>query len=189
MYAETNRVFATKYFWWFFQIQPAPLPEKLISADPAFYLREHLSVQSKTPGAVSEEVMHEYLRCYQLPNAIHAVREDYRAAAGIDLEQDAQDYRAGKRIGAPLLALWGAKGTVGELYDVLGTWRDKALQVSGKALDCGHLLPEEDPGSTLSELNDTFAGNQSIRKQRKRKRRWSARIICRSLPSTIPGRL
>jgi haloacetate dehalogenase len=65
------------------------LPEKLISADPAFYLRELLSVQSKTPGAVSEEVMHEYLRCYQLPNAIHAVCEDYRTAAGIDLEQDA----------------------------------------------------------------------------------------------------
>jgi haloacetate dehalogenase len=54
------------------------------------------------------------------------------------------------------LALWGAKGTVGELYDVLGTWRDKALQVSGKALDCGHLLPEEDPGSTLSELKKFF---------------------------------
>jgi haloacetate dehalogenase len=63
--------------------------------------------------------MREYLRCYQLPNAIHAVCEDHRAAAGIDLEQGAQDDRAGKRIEAPLLALWGAKGTVGKLYNVL----------------------------------------------------------------------
>jgi haloacetate dehalogenase len=103
--------------------------------------------------------MRECLRCYQLPNAIHAVSEDYRAAAGIDLEQDAQDDRAGKRIEAPILALWGAKGTVGKLYDVLETWRDKAVQVSGKAFECGHLLPEEDPGSTLSELKKFFGAS------------------------------
>jgi haloacetate dehalogenase len=81
--------------------------------------------------------------------------QSFQAGQRLTLEW-VEDDRAGKRIEAPLLALWGAKGTVGELYDVLGTWRDKALQVSGKALDCGHLLPEEDPGSTLSELKKFF---------------------------------
>lgn len=152
MYARTDQAFATRYFWWFFLIQPAPLPERLIDADPEFFLRTHLDGQSKTPGATSEAVFQEYLRCYLDPATRHAICEDYRAAAGIDLEHDAAD--ADRRVEAPLLALWGAKGTVGQSYDVLATWRDKARDVRGHALDCGHTLQEEAPEATLAALLD-----------------------------------
>jgi haloacetate dehalogenase len=150
MYARTTKEFATRYFWWFFLIQPAPLPERLIGADPEFFLRTHIEGQSKTPGSTSEALFQEYLRCYLDPATRHAICEDYRAAATIDLDHDAAD--ADQRITAPLLALWGAKGTVGQLYDVLGTWREKALDVRGQALDCGHTLQEEAPEETLREL-------------------------------------
>lgn len=150
MYARTDREFATRYFWWFFLIQPAPLPERLIEADPEFFLRHHLAAQSRSPGVPSEELIEEYLRCYRLPGTIHAICEDYRAAATIDLEHDAAD--AGRRIETPLLALWGAKGVVGKLYDVLDTWRAKAADVRGTALDCGHVPQEEVPVETAEAL-------------------------------------
>ena len=96
--------------------------------------------------------MAEYLRCYCKPETIHALCEDYRAAAGIGLELDAADEIEGRQVTAPLLALWGAKGVVGLLYDVLETWRERARDVRGHALDCGHLLPEEAPEGTYDAL-------------------------------------
>jgi len=155
MYARTNQEFATRYFWWFFLIQPYPLPERLIAADPEFFLKTHIDGQSKTPGATSRELFQDYLRCYQDPATRHAICEDYRAAASIDLAHDAAD--ADARIVAPLLALWGGKGTVGALYDVLETWREKALDVRGHALDCGHTLQEEAPAETLAALLEFLA--------------------------------
>ena len=149
MYARTDKEFATRYFWWFFLIQPEPLPERMIGADPAWFLAEHVFRQIKVPGGTEDAAFAEYLRCYT-PQTIHAICEDYRAAATIDLEHDGAD--AHLRVQAPLLALWGAKGVVGALYDVLETWREKALEVSGQALPCGHTPQEEVPEETLREL-------------------------------------
>jgi haloacetate dehalogenase len=150
MYARTDKAFATRYFWWFFLIQPYPLPERLIDADPEFFLRRHIDGQSKTPNATEPMIFDEYLRCYLDPKTRHAICEDYRAAAGIDLVHDESDQD--RRLAMPVLALWGKKGTVGELYDVLQTWRDKADDVSGRGLDCGHTLQEEAPDEVLSAL-------------------------------------
>ncbi len=150
MYERTNQEFATRYFWWFFLIQPAPLPERLIAADPEFFLRRHIESQIKVPGATSEALFAEYLRCYQEPTTRHAICEDYRAASTIDLDHDRAE--GNRRIEVPLLALWGAQGTVGRLYDVLETWREKAHHVRGRALDCGHSPQEEAPEETLREL-------------------------------------
>lgn len=150
MYARTDRAFATRYFWWFFLIQPAPLPERLIEADPEFFLRTHIDGQTKIANATEPEAFAEYLRCYRDPRTRHAICEDYRAAAGIDLLHDAEDAQA--RIEVPLLALWGGRGTVGQLYDVLATWREKANDVSGRPFDCGHTLQEERPEETTAEL-------------------------------------
>lgn len=152
MYERTDRAFATRYFWWFFLIQPPPLPERMIGADPAFYLRHHLAGQSRTPGVPDPALTAEYLRCYDDPAGIHAICEDYRAAATIDLAHDRADVAAGRRVTAPLLALWGAKGTVGALYDVEETWRDCAEDVRGAALPCGHVLQEEAPDALLAAL-------------------------------------
>ncbi len=150
MYARTDKDFATRYFWWFFLIQAAPLPERMIGHDPEYFLRTHIAHQSKTSGSTAPEIFAEYLRCYDDPATIHAICEDYRAAATIDLEHDAADGH--RRVEVPLLALWGGKGTVGALYDVLDTWRDKATRVAGRALDCGHTLQEEHPDEVLAEL-------------------------------------
>lgn len=150
MYALTDKTFATRYFWWFFLIQPAPMPEKMIAADPEFFLRKHINGQLKIPGATSPEIFAEYLRCYQQPETLHAVCEDYRASATIDLEDDEQDNH--QRITSPLLVLWGEKGTVGQLYDVTSTWKEKATDVRGKAMPCGHSPQEECPEELLAAI-------------------------------------
>ena len=160
MYALTDKAFATRYFWWFFLIQPAPLPEKMIGNDPAFFLQKHIEGQLKTPGATEPEIFADYLRCYRDPAMIHAACEDYRAAATIDLQDDAED--SAKRISCPLLLLWGEKGTVGQLYDVVATWKEKALNVSGEALPCGHSPQEEVPEKTLASLLPFLTGRRSF---------------------------
>jgi len=143
MYAKTDMEFARRYFWWFFLIQPEPFPEKLIGTDPEWFLRRHIAGQLKIAGSCEESAITEYLRCYRNPATIHAICEDYRAAATCDLEDDHAD--CFRQIEAPLLLLWGALGTVGELYDVPATWREKAIRVSGEALPCGHSPEEECP--------------------------------------------
>ena len=153
MYAKTDKIFATAYYHWFFLIQPFDLPERLIGAAPDYYLRSKLGHWGRTKNAFPEEVVTEYARCFRDPAAIHASCEDYRAAASIDLEHDAADDRAGHRIKAPLLALWGAKGFVGRAFDVLASWREKSdAPVSGHPVPSGHFLPEEAPDETASAL-------------------------------------
>jgi haloacetate dehalogenase len=152
MYAHTNQEFATKYFWWFFHIQPAPLPERMIDAVPELYLQEHLTAQSRTPGAVTPDAFAEYFRCYRNPACVHAVCEDYRASVSIDVK--IHEEAGGAKATPPLLVLWGAKGTVGQLFDVLALWREYAADVRGEALPCGHLIAEEDPDGLLRALGN-----------------------------------
>jgi haloacetate dehalogenase len=157
MYRGTNQEFATKYMWWFFLIQPAPLPEYMIGLDPEFYLQQIFKGLNKTPGAIAPDTMNEYVRAFANAAAVHASCEDFRAAADIDLEMDKADEEAGKTIGCPLHVLWGAKGTVGSLWDMVAAWREKcAASVTGKALDCGHFLAEERPQDVLTELFHLF---------------------------------
>lgn len=156
MFKTTDRDFATGYYHWFFLIQPDGLPEHMIGTDPAYYLAEKLKRWS-APGAVfAEEAMAEYLRCFSKPESIHASCEDYRASASIDLEHDEEDIN--KKVQCPLLVLWGTKGFVHRTYDVLAVWRDRAKQVEGKGIDCGHFLPEEAPAAVCEELLRFFGG-------------------------------
>jgi haloacetate dehalogenase len=151
MYGHTNQEFATKYFWWFFHIQDAPLPETMINAVPEVYLKAHLEEQSKTADAVTLEAFAEYLRCYRDPACVHAVCEDYRASVSIDMKDMQAD--PGRKVSQPLLALWGAKGTVGKLFDVISLWKLEAENVNGEGLPCGHLIPEEAPEALLAALD------------------------------------
>ncbi len=155
MYAHTNQEFATRYFWWFFLIQPDGLPEKMIASDPEYFLRRHIASQVKIEGSVEEAAIDEYLRSYSDPATLHAICEDYRAAASIDLEHDRADQAS--RIKAPLLAIWGEQSVVGELYDVKATWEEKATRVSGVALPCGHAIPEEAPRELTAHILNFLA--------------------------------
>jgi haloacetate dehalogenase len=156
MYPETNREFATRYMWWFFLIQAYPLPEHMIGLDPKFYL-EYVNALNKTPGAIGPDEMNEYIRAFSNDATIHATTEDFRAAADIDLEMDQSDDKADRKIQCPVHALWGAKGSVGVLWEVLATWREKSVgPVTGKALDCGHFLQEERPQDVINELLQFF---------------------------------
>ncbi|WP_322822708.1 alpha/beta hydrolase [Chloroflexus sp.] len=152
MYLTADREFATAYYHWFFLIQPAPLPETLIGADPEFWLRSKLKHWGRTPTAFRDEAVAEYLRCFRDPATIAASCADYRAAATIDLEHDEADRRAGRKVQCPLLVLWGAEGFIGRKYDAINVWREYALDVQGHSVPGGHFLPEEAHAETLAAL-------------------------------------
>lgn len=153
MYTTADMEFARVYYHWFFLIQPYDLPEKMIGADPEYYLRKKLVQWSRDEEAITPEAFAQYLRC-MTPEMIHASCEDYRASASIDLLHDEEDLS--RKVSCPVLALWGEKGFVGHRYDVLQTWRDKAHDVRGHSLSCGHYLPEEAPEETLEALKTFF---------------------------------
>ena len=142
-YSMVTREFATAYFHWFFLIQPAPLPETLIGNNAEFYLKRFLGGPAITPDAFAE-----YLRTFRDPATLHATCEDYRAGATIDLVH-AEETRD-RKVSCPLLVLWGERGTVGRLYDVMKIWREHATNVTGRSLPAGHFIPEELPAETLS---------------------------------------
>ncbi len=150
MFSHTDQAFATGYYHWFFLIQPDGLPERMIGADHAYYLKEKLR-RWAAPGAVYDEAaVTEYLRCFSQPDAIHASCEDYRAAASIDMQHDAAS--RSERVRCPLLVLWGANGFIQRSYDVLSVWRDYADTVEGFAVNSGHFLPEETPEEVSAAL-------------------------------------
>jgi haloacetate dehalogenase len=155
MYGKTDMAFATAYYHWFFLIQPFDLPERLIGADPAYYLHRKLGGWGTGIAHFDPRAMAEYERCYRDPATIHATCEDYRAAASIDLAHDAAD--EDRRVACPLLVLWGDKGVVHRLFDPLADWRRVADDVQGRALSCGHYLAEEAPEATLAEFERFFA--------------------------------
>jgi haloacetate dehalogenase len=151
-YSTVTREFAEQYFHWFFLTQPAPFPETLIGNSAQFYLESRFLLLRPVGGtaAMAPEAVAEYLRCFKDPATIHATCEDYRAGATIDLTHSEETRE--KKVTCPLLVLWGSRGTVGRLYDVMKIWRDHAIDVRGKALPAGHFLPEEVPEETLTEL-------------------------------------
>lgn len=154
MYEKTDMAFAAAYYHWFFLIQPFDLPERLIGADPDFYLEKKIGAWSQVTDCFSPEALAEYKRCFNSLETIHATCEDYRAAAGIDLDHDRADHA--RKIACPLLVLWGARGLIARTYDVLSVWRERAVNVQGRALPCGHFLAEEAPEETLAELQAFF---------------------------------
>ncbi|WP_312380211.1 alpha/beta fold hydrolase [Pseudomonas oryzihabitans] len=151
MYRQTDEAFARAYWHWFFLIRPAPLPERLIEADPEGYLKGVMGTRSAGLAPFPPEVLAEYLRCLSLPGTARGICEDYRASAGIDLAHDQADLDAGRRLELPLRLLWGAEGTVGRCFDPLAEWRQVANQVSGRALPGGHYLAEELPDLVVEE--------------------------------------
>ena len=156
MYEKTNMEFARDYYHWFFLIQPAPFPETLISANPEIYLRKAIGGRSAGLTPFTPEAYAEYARCIKDPATIHGMCEDYRASASIDLEHARTDIEIGRKIECPMLALWGAHGVIEKCFNALDEWRQVARHVQGRALPCGHYIPEEAPEELLAELFSFF---------------------------------
>lgn len=152
VFRTADQALATAYYHWFFLIQSDGLPEHMIGLDPEYYLRDKLRRWSRVPDAFDEAAVQQYLRCFRDPATIHATCEDYRAAASIDLEHDEADVH--QRVQCPVLALWGSLGFVGQMYDVPAVWRERAEEVTGRPLECGHFVVEEAPDETLASLQD-----------------------------------
>lgn len=148
MYERTDETFARAYWHWFFLIQRAPTPERLIEASPRGWMQATMGVRGAL-DAFDPRALAEYERCLSLPGAAHALCEDYRAAAGIDLEHDRADRAAGRRLAMPLQVLWGERGIIARCFDALSLWRAVADDVRGGALHCGHYVPEEAPQALL----------------------------------------
>jgi haloacetate dehalogenase len=150
VFATTDQALAPAYYHWFFLIQPDGLPEHMIGQDATWWLSETLRRWAAPGFQFDPAALAAYERAFDDAPTIHAQCEDYRAAATIDLVHDAED--AGARIACPLMVLWGERGAMHRIYDVLGTWRDEGVDVRGRAIDCGHFLAEEAPEATAREL-------------------------------------
>ena len=150
MYSSTTMQFARAYWHWFFLIQEEPLPEKMLQGHVPWYILRRLGRGPSGLKHFTKEAIVEYTRAFRDPRCIHATCEDYRAAATIDLVHDKQDRR--RKIRMPVLALWGKHGVINALFNCLADWREVAEDVRGRALNCGHFIPEEKPRELLAEL-------------------------------------
>ena len=154
VFSTVDKEIATGYYHWFFLIQGNGLPETLIGHDPGYYLQAKLRQWAGDANAFDRRAMQEYIRCFSDPACIHASCEDYRAAASVDLTHDEADMD--RKLQCPLLVLWGEKGLMERHYDVPATWRERASDVRGRKLACGHFLAEEKPKETMTELLSFF---------------------------------
>jgi haloacetate dehalogenase len=159
LFNNVTKQWATFSWHWFFMIQPYDFPEHLMSADPDFFISKKLAKTKQGLSFFDPAALEEYKRYMRNPATVHAMCEDYRATAGVDLEMDTKDFEAGKKITCPVLVLWGATGGVGRNHKPGPgeIWQRYAADIRGaKALPCGHYLSEEAPQETYKELREYF---------------------------------
>ena len=156
MYDNTSDAFARAYWHWFFLIQPSPLPEALIESDPVRYVRSVMGKRHAGLAAFASAALAEYERCAQIPGTASSICEDYRASATIDLAHDRADVGAGTKLQQPLRVLWAEHGAVGQCFDVLRLWQERASDVSGARVPCGHYIAEEAPAQLLAQAFEFF---------------------------------
>jgi haloacetate dehalogenase len=160
MWQRMDAALAMRAWHWMFLALPAPFPETLIGHDPKFFFdsRATAGAKQKDSAIFDPRARAHYHAAYEDPSRIHAMCEDYRAGRTTDLACDEADRAAGKKIGCPVLALWGSTGLPANAgLDPLACWRDWAGNLSGFAIDSGHYLPEENPDATAKALLDFFA--------------------------------
>lgn len=156
MYEQTSMAFAKSYWWWFFLIQPSPFPETLITAAPETYLKKKIGYGRAGLTPFTDETYAAYLSYVSDWATVHAMCEDYRAAASIDLVHDREDRGAGRKLTVPLRALWGEHGVVHQCFKPLDDWRAVATEVSGGPVPGGHYIPEELPDLLVAEVDSFF---------------------------------
>ncbi|HUK11509.1 MAG TPA: alpha/beta hydrolase [Stellaceae bacterium] len=155
---HTSKDWALKSWHWPFMAQPYDFPERMMAAVPAqWYMEKKLSKPGIGLGFFDPQAFAEYVRCFNW-KTIRGSCEDYRACATCDFEMDDADFKADRKVGVPLLAVWGSRSHTGKVYgDLLPVWRRYADHVSGGPIACGHYVPEEAPEETLTWLLGHFA--------------------------------
>jgi haloacetate dehalogenase len=157
-FERADMAFGLGYYHWFWFAQPHPFPETLINAAPEAWFTAHTSREPKPSTFFHPQAMADYLAAVRTPEMIRGMCEDYRAAAGIDLEHDRSSRAAGVKVQCPMLVLWGAKGKIPKWYDALAIWRQYCLaDVKGSAVASGHYLAEEAPEAVLAEFDAFFS--------------------------------
>jgi haloacetate dehalogenase len=161
VWERADKRLATAFWPWSLLAQPEPLPERLLAGAPDAVIDDALAQWGSAPGAFSEEVRAAYVHALRDPAHVHAICEEYRAAATLDHEHDFSDREAGRRIECPILVLWSATGALNVWYEDAGgpltIWRNWGDDVRGRALDAGHFFPEEIPERTADELRRFFS--------------------------------
>ena len=161
VWERADAKFALAFWPWSLLAQPEPLPERLVAAAPEAVVDDALGGWGSPAGAFGPEVRAAYVEALRDPARVHAICEEYRAAATRDREHDEADRRNGRRIACPVLVLWSSLGVLNAWYmDVggpLGLWRAWADDVQGCPLDAGHFFPEEIPDETANALTRFFA--------------------------------
>jgi haloacetate dehalogenase len=154
MYERVDMAFARAYYHWFHLIQPAPLPERMIGGNARYYLHATLGGWGADGlEHVEPPALLDYERCFCTAQGIHAVCEDYRASAGIDLQHDRSSRQAGLKVACPVHVLWGERGVIHHLFEPLADWAAVCEgPVTGEALPAGHFIPEELPEATALAL-------------------------------------
>jgi len=146
---------AVDSYHWFFMAQPFDYPEQmLIAYGLERYIRKKLDKKGVGMSGFTPEALGEYIRCCT-PDNIHAVCEDYRAAVSIDLQHDERDLHVKLRM--PLLVLWGERSHVNRSFKPVEAWRERATDVRGTMLPCGHYPAEQVPDETYAELRAFFS--------------------------------
>lgn len=158
MFEKTDQEFATKYWHWFFLIQPSPFPETLILDNPeAFQVPFFGGSYAGQKGFMDLQAIDEYVAQFKDEAGVHAMCEDYRAAATIDLVEQRSDKEAGKKIKCPVRVLWGKQGLIEKKFDCLAEWRAVCEnEVSGEAVDSGHYIAEEVPDVLMKHVREFF---------------------------------
>jgi haloacetate dehalogenase len=153
---DINFLMAIDLYHWWFMAQPFPFPERLLRGNEEFYIRSKLMTQGPGKGGFTEAEVQEYVRVCT-PENIHAVCEDYRAAATVDLAMDTRDFEAGHRVECPVMVLWGTKSHTSHHHDVRSEWPKYCANVVGMhALPCGHYPVEQAPDETYNHLAEFF---------------------------------
>ena len=157
LFNNVTQAWASSAYHWFFMIQPAPMPERLMSADPDFFIEKKLAKTDQGLSFFGKEALEEYKRCFRNPETVRGMCEDYRACATVDLATDTVDVAAGRTITCPVQLLWGATGAVGRLHRPADIWKSYATDIrDAQALRCGHYLSEEAPEETYAAMRAFF---------------------------------
>jgi haloacetate dehalogenase len=157
---QADARFALAFWPWSVLAQPAPLPERILTAVPDAIINEALDGWGSPSTVFTPDIRAAYVAAIRDPAHAHAICEEYRAAATIDREHDRADRERGRSIACPLLVAWSTRGPLDTWYadqsGPVGLWKRWSADVQAQPIEGGHFFPEEHPEQTADVLGRFF---------------------------------